>query len=284
MLKKAYYCLIAGLPDLFFDDNKPALNSSAFRSELNEQLVPKDLKLVETLFATFDNSNFLQLLFRQEKAFNPLGNISKAEMEEQLSPETEFPVLPQYMLSFMEWTQEREENTLTTETENILIGLYYESALKTKNLFLKNWLRFELNMKNILTAFNCQKYGFDTAEQLIVTEKENPVAVLLLNKRLKADYFEDLLPFHEEIFKIAEAKSEAADKEKALDQLKWRYLDEHTFFHYFTIEKVLAYTIKLMLAERWMKLDKTTGNELLNKLIDDIKNSYEFHHEFSPTK
>lgn len=36
--------------------------------------------------------------------------------------------------------------------------------------------------------------------------------------------------------------------------------------------------------ERWMKLDKETGKELLDKLIDELITSYEFPAEFSLTK
>ena len=38
------------------------------------------------------------------------------------------------------------------------------------------------------------------------------------------------------------------------------------------------------MAERWLKLDAKTGEELLNKLINELKTSYEFPAEFSLVK
>ena len=72
-----------------------------------------------------------------------------------------------------------------------------------------------------------------------------------------------------------------SEKEKAFDNIKWKFLDEHTFFNYFTIEKILSFVIKLNIVERWIELDNETGKALFNRLINDIKMSYKFPEEFS---
>jgi hypothetical protein len=64
------------------------------------------------------------------------------------------------------------------------------------------------------------------------------------------------------------------------DLIKWKYLDENTFFHYFTIEKVIGYLIKLLLVDRWLKLDEEKGEQLFKKFISDLEKSYEFPKEF----
>ena len=63
------------------------------------------------------------------------------------------------MLKFLQWIRKRESKELNTEVENILHGLFYEFALQPKNEFIQNWFMFELDTKNILTAFNCS-YNF----------------------------------------------------------------------------------------------------------------------------
>ena len=68
LIKREYYCLIAGLPDLFFDENKTTVASNVFREELQHQLSPSDYKLVEYLFLPFDNLNLLNVFFGQNKA------------------------------------------------------------------------------------------------------------------------------------------------------------------------------------------------------------------------
>ncbi|WP_303918018.1 DUF2764 family protein [Draconibacterium sediminis] len=284
LIKKEYYCLIAGLPDLFFDENKPTVTGSDFREELQHQLSQPDFKLVEYLFLPFDNRNLLNVFFGQNKPFFYPGNITKHELEFQLSPENEEIELPEYMKTFLCWMKGMDKKQADLEDKNILTTLFFEHALKCPNSFLQNWFRFELNLKNIFTAFNCKKYNYEPEIHLLEVEGECVVYSLLIENKLKADYFEELLPYHEELFKIAESNRVWIEKEKAVDKIKWEYLDENTFFHFFTIEKVLAFTIKLLLIERWMKMDKETGKKLLHKLIDELKTNYEFPAEFSLTK
>ncbi|MCY1719534.1 DUF2764 family protein [Prolixibacteraceae bacterium Z1-6] len=284
MLKKEYYCLVAGLPDLLFNENKLAVNSLNFREELKYQLSHSDYKLVEFLFLPFDNKNLINLLFQQNHPFNSLGIISKTKLEEQLSPTDEEIILPEYMLQFITWMKKRDSKEFSIEAENILHSLYYEFVLTTKNQFLKNWFLFELNTKNILTAFNCIHHNYELDEQLLQVPQNDTVYSLLLNKRLKFELFEDEFPFSDQIFRIAESDAKSIEKEKTLDRIKWDYLDEFTFFHYFTIEKILSFILKLMISERWMKLDTETGRQLLDRLINDLKTSYEFPAEFSLVK
>ena len=284
LIKKEYHCLIAGLPDLFFDENKTTVTGSVFREELQYQLYPSDYKLVEYLFLPFDNQNLLNIFFGQNKPYFYPGNISKQEFEFQFSPENEEIRLPAYMKTFLSWMKGREQKHANLEVENILTTLFYEHALNCPNLFLQNWFRFELNLKNVFAAFNCKQYNYEPETQLLQVVGEDSVYSLLMDNKLKADYFEELLPYHEELFKIAESNLELIEKEKAVDKIKWEYLDENTFFHFFTIEKILAFTIKILLIERWMKLDNKTGKELLDKLIDELITSYEFPAEFSLNK
>lgn len=281
MLKKDYYCLVAGLPDLFFNENKPGFNSFDFYNELKYQLNDTDYELVKLLFLQFDNENLLNLIFEQNKPFNSLGNYNKDFLENQITKPAE---IPDYMTSFLQWTKNLETRELNLQTENKLHSLYSEYALTTTNIFLNEWFKFELNIKNILTAFNCEQFNYSAKKHLIQVGKNNAVYSLLINNRLKHEFFEEELPFADQIFRIAESDASSEEKEKAIDKIKWDYLDEQTFFHYFTIEKILSYIIKLGTIERWMKLDVETGKALLNKFIEELKLSYTFPEEFSTVK
>ena len=60
-LKKKYYCLIAGLPDIILDDKKIRENSTEFKTELKNQLTKTDFNLAELLYLDIDNKNLLNL-------------------------------------------------------------------------------------------------------------------------------------------------------------------------------------------------------------------------------
>lgn len=280
-MKREYYCLVAGLPDLFFNEDKTALSSIIFRNEIKHQLNNSDFELVKLLFLHFDNENLLTLLFNQNMPFNTNGNYPQEFLENQIINPVE---IPEYIIHFIKWIKQTESHELNLHVKNKLQSLFYEHLVQTKNTFLSEWFKFTLNIKNILTAKNCNRFGYNQEKHLIPVFQCDTVYNLLLQNRLKPEYFEEVLPFADQIFRISESNINIEEKEKAVDKIKWDYLDEQTFFHFFTIEKVLTHIIKLNIIERWMKLDAETGKVLLNKLIEELKLSYTFPEEFSTVK
>lgn len=284
MFKKEYHCLVAGLPDLFFNENKIGIDTISFRQQLETDLSLADYELVKLIYLTYDNENLLNLFLDRNKPFNPSGNFSEHFLKQQLSQSDVPPELPEYMIQFINWMKETESKALNLDAEIVIQQLYFEYILQTKNEFLRNWFVFQLHLKNILTAINCLKYGYNAEEQLIQNKENMHVWSYLISQKIKPELFKDEVPYYKEIFKIAETESNWIDKEKALDKLKWDYLDENTFFYYFTIEKVLSFVLKLNMTERWLKLDKKTGAALLNKLISEFKTTCESALEFNQTK
>lgn len=276
--------MVAGLPDLFFNENKLVTYSVDLLIQLKMELSPSDYELVKFNYLAADNENLQNLLLRKKASFDPKGNFSESYLSQQLSPENELPELPEYMLQFLEWIKETEQKELNLNAEIILQQLYYEYILQTNNEFLKNWFLFQLNLKNILTVVNCTQFGYSTEEHLIRVNENKNVCLLLASRKLKSEWFEDEVPYHREIFKITESPRSWMEREKALDKLKWDYLDEYTFFYYFTIEKILSYILKLKMVERWTKLDKKSGEELLKKLIDDFAKTDELEVNLSQMK
>jgi len=281
MFKKEYHCLVAGLPDLFFNENKTNTDSTNFSQQLKTELAVSDFELVKLIYLASDNENLLNLLLDHKKPFNHTGNYTEQYLQQQLANQDSLPELPDYMLQFLQWMKQTERKALTLDAEIILQQFYYEYILQTKNDFLRNWFVFQLNLKNIMTAINCIRFDYNMEDQLIKTNENQNVWSLLISKKLKPELFEDEVLYYKEIFKVTETDLNWVEKEKAIDRLKWDYLDENTFFYYFTIEKILSFVIKLNITERWMKLDKKAGEELLNKLINEFKTTYEFPLEFS---
>ncbi|MCG6186795.1 DUF2764 family protein [Maribellus maritimus] len=281
MFKKNYYCLIAGLPDLFFNELKSEITPVSFRRILKNDLIPADFEFVRMLFYPDDNNNLLNQIFDSGATFNCSGNFAKKFLDEQIENPTE---IPEYMIQFLKWIKNKDIKQHHLLAENKLHTLFYEYAAKIKNRFLRDWFLFDLKINNLITAFHCLTYKYEISEHLIHTEETNVMNSLLLGNQLKPEYFDDEIPFASEIIRVIETDMEMNEKEKNIDKIKWNYLDEQTFFDYFTIEKILSYTIKLKMIERWTKLDKKTGKELLEKLLTELKTSYVFPEEFSVPK
>ena len=70
------------------------------------------------------------------------------------------------------------------------------------------------------------------------------------------------------------------DREKKIDLLKWNWMEDNTFFNYFTIEKIFVFLMKLEMIERWISLDKEKGNEMFRQLIGQLKDEVQIPQEF----
>jgi hypothetical protein len=71
------------------------------------------------------------------------------------------------------------------------------------------------------------------------------------------------------------------DRELKLDTHKWHHMDEITFFNYFSVEKVIAFILKLLIVERWMELDAEKGKEMFNQLLKELESGFQFPEEFT---
>ena len=133
-----------------------------------------------------------------------------------------------------------------------------------------------MNVSNILTAINCRKYNLDVKENVI---GDNEVSNQLRESGAKDFGLSVLIDYFDELSKISEEEN-ILEKEKKIDLLKWKFIDDNTFFHYFTIEKVFGYLIKLEILERWLKLNKENGEKTFREALGKLESSYEFPEEF----
>lgn len=267
-----YYCLVAGLPDLHKEDSKGFLSLEELREEISGQLTPSDADLLNLLYAKYDNANFLRFLKNRDSVLDPLGVLKTDDWEQLvlLMEEVEQPkderLLP-YIVEYYNFIQADDHFTKEIASEDYLSGLYYAHAMQVDNQFMKDWFEFNLNLNNLLTAIFCRKHTIQ-AEKLIIGENE-------ISKTLKTSHARDfgignLFEYADEVFKIAEER-DLLEREKKIDALKWFWLEENTFFHYFSIEKILAYTLKVEMLQRWNMLSFESGSEIFRNLLVSLK-------------
>lgn len=277
MFRNYYHYFIAGLPEILLDDTERHFPMIDFKNILEEHLKSEDYQLAELLFLPYDNEKLLKFLEEDYTNQFKLSKFSFEDYEIEFSDDRQ-GILPSYMYEFVElYRDEERSEKLTKSWENILTEMYYEYVLKTKNKFLKQWFEFDRDLKNIMSGYNCRKYDMEVESQLI-GKNEVTRAIELSNAKdfgLSID-----IPIVNDIINLAE-NDNLMLREKGLDQLKWDKVEEITLFDYFTIEVVLAYTIKLDIAYRWLELDEETGREMFRKIIDNLKSGFEFPKEFA---
>ncbi|MDE5955282.1 MAG: DUF2764 domain-containing protein, partial [Bacteroidales bacterium] len=63
-------------------------------------------------------------------------------------------------------------------------------------------------------------------------------------------------------------------REKAIDDLYWEKLDELSLMHYFDMNVIMAFILKLHIIDRWHILDENTGREMFKKLVDEVRSTF----------
>lgn len=266
-----YYCLIAGLPEIEIENQKSDFTIADFKKEVRPQLSNEDARLLDLFYLKFDNQNLLRYLNNKDVQIDEHGNLSKEELEDGLrllseDVEPDNPMFPDYFKRFIsEYRDAQQTDTPASKWENRLTELYYTWAMNCNNKLISKWFSFNLNLNNILIACTCKKYQMEVEP---VGDNEVAESIKKSNQR---DFglsgtLEEL-----DIFQRLAEEQDWYEREKKIDLLKWQWLDEQTFFNYFSIERVFAYLIKLEIIERWKNLDPVSGKKIFKELIDKLK-------------
>jgi hypothetical protein len=272
--KKEYYYLVAGLPDMLLDESKLKLTSADLKSDWQELIDPDDFELIEALFRKFDNHNLLNLLLKNEKPFDERGNYALDFLEDQVKE----PVssLPAYLSDFIIDYKADNREDASKSWETILEERFYDHLLSLENDFLREWFELELNLGNVLTGLNCRKHNLSMESQMIGT---GYIVENILRSKARDFGLSQDFPEVDQVIAAWESNN-LLEREKALDVIRWQWIEENVFFHYFTIERLLGFLLQLEMVERWLKLDHDEGERLFRELLKHLGSSYKLPQEF----
>ena len=142
---------------------------------------------------------------------------------------------------------------------------FYLKALTHKDKFIREYFRFDLNVRNAKVKY--------------------------LNKALERPAAQDVLTFSEEtsqyVLDAAGAEFEGAGdlesilntgdiltRERGIDDLMWSKISDLTTFNYFDIDTILGFIAKMNIVARWYKLDEQTGREMFKRLVDEVRGTF----------
>ncbi|TCO89967.1 uncharacterized protein DUF2764 [Bacteroides heparinolyticus] len=275
-----YYYLVAGLPELSLEDSKLSYTVADFRTEFYPYLSGEDKKLMDLFYLKFDNANVLKLLKDKDASIDLRGNFSAEELMGYISrmkegDEVSESVFPSYLSAFISeyFSMSAGDDVLY---ENRLTALYYAYAMKCKNRFVSSWFAFNLTANNILAALTARKFKMEVAP-LIVGDTE--VCEILRTSNARDFGLGSEVEYLEQLVKISET-SELLDREKKIDQLRWEWMEEATFFDYFTVERLFVFLQQLEMIERWISLDKEKGSQMFRSMIAALKDEVQIPAEF----
>lgn len=275
-----YYYLVAGLPELTLEDSKLSYTVADFKTEIYPELSFSDQKLMDFFYLKFDNLNVLFLLKDKDASIDGRGTFSREELTEYISVikeggEVSTREFPSYLSVFIsDYFNTSPEDTALLEDH--LAALYYEYAMNNGNEFVSSWFEFNLTLNNILVAFTARKYKWEVAQHIIGSTE---VCETLRTSSVRDFGLSGEVNCLEALIKISEI-ADLVEREKKLDSLRWNWVEETTFFDYFTIERIFAFLLQLEMIERWGALDREKGNQLFRSIIESLKNEVQIPAEF----
>jgi hypothetical protein len=280
MIKRNYYCLVAGFPDLIPDDKKLHFSSVELRNYLQEEVHPSDFELVKLFYLPWDHENLINLLFESEFEWDERGNYAREDLE-QFIDKKQFELIdpsefPSYFIDFIEFYHDDEEEFPKLAAVKFLTEGWYKTLAESGNDFVVEFGEFKQNMANIMLALNGRKHDIPFEEAII---GDDEVTLALKRSRARDFGLANEINDIETIVQIFEIDN-ILDRELKLDNLTWQFIDDITFFNYFSIEKVLGFVQKLFIVERWFELDKEKGQQIFNQLLEELQSNFEFPEEF----
>ena len=129
---------------------------------------------------------------------------------------------------------------------------FYQKALASGNSFIREYFTFDLKVRNAKVRY--------------------------LNRELSRPADKDVIsiPLQEENSE-EDAGIEAAFKgtdllarERAVDDLYWEKADALSLMHWFDMNVIMSFVLKLHIIDRWNLLDEQTGREMFRKLVDNL--------------
>ena len=142
---------------------------------------------------------------------------------------------------------------------------FYAKALVHDDSFIKEYFRFDLNVRNAKVAYLNNALGRAADKDVLTFSEDAPQAVL---DAADAEFEEaaDL----ESVLNTGDILS----RERGIDDLMWAKIDNITTFNYFDIDAILGFIAKLNIVARWYKLDEQTGREMFKRLVDEVRSTF----------
>ncbi len=277
-----YHYIVSALVDYSFDADTKTLDTESLCAELKGQLSSKDWTKLGELWWFFDLRNILDLRSGRSGVFSPLSNLTREDVEAvdtyYRSTETtdeqvqELPLLPKFveniLLSYKDATFASENNISTKgDVDNKIWEAYYKYANSSKSGFVRAWSEFDLNVRNISAAYTAREKGIALSE--VFVGKGEITDIIMQNETVQDFGLKNEFNEVDNLIQLLTEK-DILVKEKGLDKLRWKKIDELLEFDYFDLEVVLGYVVKLSLLERWRVLDDKEGLQVLNSVVGKL--------------
>ena len=135
---------------------------------------------------------------------------------------------------------------------------FYLKALSHRDRFIREYFAFDLELRNAKVRYINRALGRAPMQDIVVLDQSEDAEL------------PEPDPEMDEVF-IAD---DLIQRERRIDDFIWAKVDNLVLMDLFTMDRILAFIVKLRIIDRWMKLDENTGREMFRKLVDEIRGTF----------
>ena len=147
---------------------------------------------------------------------------------------------------------------------------FYASALSHPDAFIRDYFRFDLNLRNAKVRYLNRQIGRpENLDVITGMGSEDDLSVDIDGYRFNPGEFAEADKV-ESVLSLTDLLA----REKGLDDVCWEKLDALQVFHYFDLTSVLCFVAKLHIVDRWLSLDHEKGKQLFRRLTDEVRGTF----------
>lgn len=283
-MRTQYYYFVTGLPALSLDDTKSQLSTAEFLTEAKNHLTAGDFRLIQLLGLPEDADELTRIIHEKTEEGRPVSESAKLfwkgyleQMKAKAAGSGEaldkaYKAYPEFWHRIILEAFSAEEMPPYLDTRHQLLAEAYDYCLGLGNKFLSQWYEFNRDLRNITTALNGRQHKLDFARWLVGSGE----LVDSLSRSNAADF--GLGKGHELFDSVSRTweQNNILYRERGYDILRWKWIDNHNFFNYFNVDRVLGFYAQLCIVERWINLDPGYGKEVFHDTMDTLSGSFAF--------
>lgn len=268
MSSRNYYSLVAGLREYALDADTKGFDAKGIVEEILDGVCASDASEVRLLYGYYDCENILALRAGRS-AHNPLGNLSREELEQELKAPSRLPQgIARVVKAYADPEgEEAEEIDTARRFETALFAAYYDACRRSRSRFLRAWSEFDRTLRNVMAALAARAASRPVEEVVVgggdVAEQ--------LQRSSAADFgLRGELPFVDTVIAAMNDEANLLEKERKIDLVRWEEASELATFDYFNINAILSYLVRINIVARWARLDAARGREMFNRLLAEL--------------
>lgn len=267
--QKQYYYLVAGLPELSLYQPQLPFSVAEWVEELEHRLRGAERDALDLLLLPADHQNLLTLMAEGEVPH--WAPLSRYESEYVLGSLREGSGLPAYFHRTYEAFRESAAGAFQRlPWAHRLTEGYYDYALAASEGFVREWLHFERDLRNLLAGWNMRRHKLSDEYQLV---GDNEVTRAI--RRSQARDFGQGLRYPKWGRWVQDAEiDDLAERHRNTSRLRWSFIEEALTFSYFSADVLLGYLLKLQLIEARLQADAEQGRERLEAFIHQLAETH----------